>query len=217
MPNMSIKQHFKHTLNTIGIWYPLNLIRSTPLLVCWLKNGCRTMAPHPIKLLIIKSYLKWSGINHFLETGTYLGDTLDYFSRTGIQCTSIELSHELYEAACKRFIKRSNVKLLQGDSGERLPFILQNINEPTLFWLDGHYSAGITAKAKTHTPIVDEINAILAHPIKGHIILIDDARCFNGTNDYPHLDELLKIIRDSGYYRVEISADIIRLLPSSIH
>jgi len=44
-------------------------------------------------------------------------------------------------------------------------------------------------------------------------VLIDDARYFDGTNDYPHLDDLLHVIREDGSYSAEVSADIVRLVP----
>lgn len=196
-----------------GIWYSLNLLRNIPAILQWLRSGCNGLAPHPIKLMIITSYLKRFSIDNFVETGTYLGDTLGYFAKKGIWCTSIELSKELYQAACTIFEARKNVRLVQGDSSHRLPELLQEISNPVLFWLDGHYSSGLTASAKTHTPISAELKAILNHPIKQHVILIDDARYFDGTNDYPHLDDLLRVIRDDGTYSVEVSTDIIRLVP----
>lgn len=128
-------------------------------------------------------------------------------------CTSIELSEELYQAACMRFKSCRNVRLLRGDSGQKLPGLLKEINEPTCFWLDGHYSAGVTASAETHTPVSAGLKAIFAHPNKKHVILIDDARCFGGSNDYPHLDDLLRVIREDGNYSAEVSTDIIRLVP----
>jgi len=152
-------------------------------------------------------------MDHFVETGTYLGDTLDYIAESGVQCTSIELSQELYEAACDRFNWRKNVRLMQGDSAQKLPELLEKIDKPILFWLDGHYSAGVTACAGAHTPVSIELKAILSHPIKRHVILIDDARCFEGRNDYPHLDDLLRIVREEGNYDAEVSTDIIRLVP----
>ena len=36
-------------------------------------------------------------------------------------------------------------------------------------------------------------------------------RCFDGSHDYPHLDELLAFIRADGRYKVEVSTDILRL------
>jgi len=115
--------------------------------------------------------------------------------------------------ARKRFDGYKNVRLIQGDSGQRLLELLTGISKPVLFWLDGHYSAGISVRGETDTPVSAELKAILSHAIKQHVILIDDARCFDGTNDYQNLDDLLRIIREDGSYTAEVSADIIRLVP----
>ncbi len=125
----------------------------------------------------------------------------------------IELSKELYEAALVRFNRDKNVKLVQGDSGQKLQEILKEITRPALFWLDGHYTSPQTAMGVTSTPIGDELEGVLSHPVKKHVILIDDARLFDGSNDYPKLDEVLRLIREGGRYRVEVSTDIIRIVP----
>jgi len=164
-------------------------------------------------MMVVGSYLRKFAIGDFVETGTYLGDTLEYIAKSGVFCTSIELSQELYEAACKRFNGYKNVRLLQGDSGLRLPELLAEIKTPVLFWLDGHYISDNTASDETHTPISVELQAILSHPIRQHVILIDDAHAFDGTNGYPHLDDLLRVIRQDGSYCAEVSIDIIRLIP----
>jgi hypothetical protein len=180
-----------------------------------MRTGFIGAAPHPIKMMVVGSYLKQFSLDNFVETGTFHGDTLGYIAKSGVRCTSIELSKQLYQDACIRFKRYKNVKLVQGDSGTRIPELLHEISKPTLFWLDGHYSSGITASAKIHTPISAELKAILSHPIKQHVILIDDARCFDGTGDYPHLDELMQVIREDGNYSVECSTDIIRLIPNT--
>lgn len=201
-------------LRAAGIWHLADFLRKIPDMLRWLRGGCRGAAPHPIKVVIVKSYLTGGSIDTFIETGTYLGYTLDHISRDNlIRCVSIELSPELYEGACRRFARRRNVRLLQGDSGQRLLELLKEIDSPALFWLDGHYSSGVTASADIHTPISAELHAILNHPIRHHVILIDDARLFDGTNAYPHLDQLLQVIRENGRYSVEVSTDIIRLTP----
>lgn len=210
---MDIRMHTKHILMSAGVWYPLNLLRRAPEVLQWLRSGCSGVAPHPIKMRVVSSYLKKFLIEDFIETGTYLGDTLHYIASFGVRCTSIELSKELFEVACMRFKDCENVRLVHGDSGQRIPELLNGINKPTLFWLDGHYSAGITAGSESHTPISAELRAILSHHLKNHVILIDDARCFNGKNNYPRLDDLLREIREDGGYVAEISADIIRLVP----
>lgn len=213
---MRIKNQIKQFLIISGLWYPLNLVRWTPNILHWLRSGCSGVAPHPIKMMVVRSYIKKYSIGEFIETGTYLGDTLSYIAKKGVRCTSIELSRELYEAACKRFETYKNVRLVQGDSGQILPEVLKEINKPVLFWLDGHYSSGITECAGTHTPVSIELEAILSHPIKHHVILIDDARCFDGTHDYPHLDDMLRIIQEDGNYCAEVSTDIIRLVPRGV-
>lgn len=213
---MQVKSQIKQFLIRSGPWYPLSLLRNAPEILQWLRSGCSGVAPHPIKMMVVGSYLKQFSIDDFVETGTYLGDTLGNIARSGVRCTSIELSQELYEAARKRFNGYKNVRLVQGDSGQRLPELLKEINKPVLFWLDGHYSAGITASAETHTPISAELQAILSHSVKEHVILIDDARCFDGRNDYPYLDDLLRVIREEGSYSAEVSVDIIRLVPRAV-
>lgn len=210
---MQVKRQIKQILVRSGLWYPLDLLRWSPEILYWLRSGCSGVAPHPVKMMVVGAYLKQFSIGNFVETGTYRGDTLGYIAKSGIRCTSIELSRELYEAARKRFDGYKNVKLVQGDSGQKLPELLKEINQPVLFWLDGHYSAGITASAEIHTPISAELQAILNHSVKEHVILIDDARCFDGKNDYPQLDDLLRVIREEGSYSAEVSADIIRLVP----
>lgn len=210
---MRMRSHVKRLLLRSGLYYPLDFARAMPDIVRWLRSGCSGFAPHAIKMMVVMSYLKRFGASEFVETGTCLGETLGYISRTGAHCTSIELSSELYGHALTRFNEATNVKLLQGDSAQRLPEVLRGIDTPTLFWLDGHYSGASTAHGTASTAIAGELAAILNHSIKKHVILIDDARLFDGNHDYPKLDEVLRCIREDGSYNVEVSVDIIRLTP----
>lgn len=203
----------KKLLIKSGIYYSLNYIRQIPAIVTWLNMGCSKPAPHAVKMSMVRAYLRRYKLKYFVETGTYRGDTLEYIARDGVACTSIELSEKLFLEAKERFRSYANTTLLQGDSGLVIPQILQRLNEPALFWLDGHYSGDITARAEDDSPINTELDAIHKHAITQHVILIDDAHCFNGSNGYPHLDELLHEIRLRGIYHAAVSADIIRLTP----
>jgi hypothetical protein len=42
---------------------------------------------------------------------------------------------------------------------------------------------------------------------------VDDARLFDGTHDYPVLDELIRAVRAEGRFNVAVLADIIRFTP----
>lgn len=213
MSALLIKPLFKQLLAHYGLWNSFDLVRRLGDIWAWLRAGSTGCAPQPIKRLVISSYLRKFALGVFVETGTYLGDTVMYIAGRGVRCYSIELSSDLYLAARSRLSAFANVRLINGDSASKLSELLATINEPTLFWLDGHYSAGITASADIKTPISAELKAIFSHPIKRHVILIDDARCFDGTSDYPFLDDLLHQIRDDGTYVAEVSSDIIRLTP----
>jgi len=96
-----------------------------------------------------------------------------------------------------------------------MPTVVNQLTTPALFWLDGHYSGGLTAQGDSDTPISAELTAILTSPCKTHVILIDDARCFDGNNGYPYLEDLLKTVREKSNYCIEVSTDIIRLTPDS--
>ena len=56
-----------------------------------------------------------------------------------------------------------------------------------------------------------ELAALLRHPTRGHLVLIDDARLFTGTQGYPTLDDLrAEVVRERPGSRVDLAADIIR-------
>ena len=160
---------------------------------------------HNYKKAIVDLYGK--GFNTLIETGTYYGEmvqaNIDKFDRI----ISIELSQKLYTKAVQKFKSHKNVELYLGDSADLLPQILKSLKEPAVFWLDGHYSGGVTVKGKKETPIREELYHILKHPLR-HVILIDDARCF-GKGDYPTLEEIQAV---KGKYSYELKHDIIRLI-----
>ncbi len=175
------------------------------------------------KRSFLLKYKKNLNLQVFIETGTFLGDTIEMFKEDFEMLYSFELSEELANKAQKRFESNNHIKIIKGDSGKLLPELLENIQKPCLFWLDGHYSSEFfigedyikTAKGEKETPILEELKAILSHSVKNHAILIDDARCFNGKNDYPSIKELRQFLRKYGVKakQIKIKRDIIRITP----
>lgn len=49
---------------------------------------------------------------------------------------------------------------------------------PTLFYLDGHWSSGVTGRGASDCPIIPELDAIFARGNHDDVVLIDDARLF---------------------------------------
>lgn len=189
-------------------------IAGKKLIAEWKKKGSPLPPPHPLKQFIIRDYRKKYHLSTLIETGTYMGAMVEAQRTYFKNIISIEVSEELYKIAKINFKKFNNINLFNGDSGEIMPAVLKNINEPCLFWLDGHYSSGVTGKGELNTPIFKELNAIFANN-KNHIILIDDARLFVGKDDYPTLNELLKYVLElNANYTLNNEDDIIRLTPT---
>lgn len=175
--------------------------------------GLQTNLPamHQIKQNNIHTYRKEHGFTTLVETGTFMGDMVYAQLNNFKKIISIELSEDLHCQAVKRFEKNDHVKILQGDSGVVLKELIKEIEEPTLFWLDGHYSAGVTAKGDKDTPVLEELRTILSSPYE-HGILIDDARLFVGKDDYPSIDELCAFVtRLSPDRMISVADDMIRI------
>ena len=173
---------------------------------------------------------KWETIDHvrktyqvaaLVESGTFLGDTVNYFKDKFEQVYSIELQRDLHEAARQRFSASRNISLIYGDSGQMMKEVLCQLSGPALFWLDGHYSSEFwvdgefirTARGEKDTPIENELESILTRTVQ-HIILIDDARLFGIAKDYPSLGRIRKVVRRlKPSYGVRLIGDIIAILP----
>ncbi len=183
--------------------FPTRIIRD------WEQNGSPAPPPPPVKHKLIKDIQKEYNYNVLVETGTYLGYMISAQKHNFEKIYSIELSEDLYRRAYKKFEKYNHIKIIHGDSGEKLTEVLKDISEPAIFWLDGHYSGGITAKGSLNCPIWKELEAIFSNRLD-HIILIDDARDFQGVNDYPNIKEIeTYILGKNTNYSVTIVHDII--------
>ncbi len=179
----------------------------------WAINGRPVLPPDMVKCNTVKEYADKFKLRTFVETGTFLGQMIDETRENFDEIISIELDKDLFERAKNKFSGVKNITILQGDSGELLPKCIKEINRPILFWLDAHYSAGFTTKGNLSTPITREIKSILQHPLEAeHVILIDDARCFNGEDDYPTINELKQLIIDKNpKFILDVKEDIIRI------
>ncbi|MDA8851359.1 hypothetical protein N9J04_01140 [Candidatus Pelagibacter sp.] len=160
----------------------------------WGKNNFLENAPQLIKEFVFEKY----GLVNapWVETGTFLGNTTNFLRDRYPHVYTIEPEIKLYNAALKRF-NGKNVTLYNDVSENVFPKLLKNLSGNINFWLDGHYSEGITFKGKTDCPVEDELNSIEVNlnNFNKITILIDDVRCFLPENskysDYPSIDYLV--------------------------
>src|ERR1043166_7145171 len=156
-----------------------------------------------VKVVALRHHARVFGTRVFVETGTCLGDTTvavdDLFQR----CYTIELSPEFCAGARKRFAPFPHVSCIEGESSAELPKVLQNIDEPALFWLDAHPTGSHAADAG-FDPLFKELDAIYGHAVKRHVILIDDV---SGREDV--------VMRGAPpHYRASVRNNIIRIVPA---
>jgi hypothetical protein len=80
-----------------------------------------------------------------------------------------------------RFALNPRITVRHGDSAK----LLRPAFEPTLYWLDGHWSGGATAGVDRECPVLDEIRATCpGNPRDCYVI--DDARLFVAPPPPPH-------------------------------
>jgi hypothetical protein len=177
----------------------------------WRLAGRPIPPPPPVKQAIVKDYQRRFKPRVFVETGTFAGNMIDAVRDRFERIVSIELDPGWHAQAVQRFRAHPHVTLLLGDSGVRLQDVLDSLREPALFWLDAHYSGPVTARGALDSPIVGELAAIRAHPVAGHVVLIDDMRDFTGRDGYPTVDALVAWIREGDAAAVvEVRDDILR-------
>jgi hypothetical protein len=179
----------------------------------WEARGKAPPAPSLLKQKMVHDYAQRYGLATLVETGTYLGAMVEACKDFFTTIYSIELQADYFLRAHRRFSRFPHVHIVRGDSAVRLPGVLEELKERSLFWLDAHYSGGLTARtAGKETPVIEELHAIFSHPVRGHVILIDDARCFDGTHDYPTLEEVERLAAARAYAMC-VQDDVIRLVP----
>lgn len=153
----------------------------------------------------------------FIETGLGMsGIGVQYALRVGFEkIYSIEFYPKNIERAKAQFKHYKQVTLIEGDSGVEMAKLLTTIKEPVTFWLDAHFDYTSNAVKQYPVPLTDalpilkELKAIQAHPIKTHTILIDDLILIKkGHPTWPPIKEkgiremLLRINPDYNIYYI---------------
>jgi FkbM family methyltransferase len=163
----------------------------------WILRGRPLPSSSDVKQWIVGRYARKHHLRTFIETGTYEGEMVAAMQKRFHTIHSIEIFEPLFRMAVEKFSGSNHIHLHHGDSEDILPAILEKVDEPALFWLDAHFSGEGTGRGTMDSPIIQEIRTILDHPVRNHVILIDDARLFIGENGYPLLEELREMVHEN--------------------
>lgn len=188
----------------------LRPLRDLYSILRWNLRGRPVIPPPSWKRRLVRRYGRRFALRVLYESGTYYGDMVAACRRTFDEIYSTELDGDLYELARERFAGVSHIHLFHGDSAVVLPRVLERIERPCLFWLDGKAMVG-GVSGPVKTPVRAELAAILAHRVEGHVVLIDDARIFTGRGDYPSRAELEEaVLAARSDWVVEVRDDVVR-------
>lgn len=183
----------------------------------WRARSHPKRSPHLVKQRALLEYANKYNLRILVETGTYYGEMVAAMRRSFDRVDSVESVPELARAAGRKFKRFPNVHIFEGESQEVIPEILASLTAPALFWLDaGYYTWDGLDRNKQR--LATELEAILSHRIRGHVVLVDDASTLKfraGDNPEPSntaelLTNLTAAFPDR---RVEILDDIVRITP----
>lgn len=151
--------------------------------------------PEYKKRICLRKYLKLFYFKNAVESGTYFGRSTKILAKYVKNVHTIEIDRGLHEFVTKKY-KNLNVIFHLGDSEEIFAKILEYITGPTIFYLDGHTSGGITGKGNRNTSLSKEIFMLGKFAfLSDSLILIDDAESINGTNDYPAMGVIMSFAK----------------------
>jgi hypothetical protein len=179
----------------------------------WKLRGEPRRIPHLLKQRVVLEYAGEYGLTTLIETGTYYGEMIAAVANRFRRIYSIELNPQLARLAQERFRGKSHVSIIQGDSQSVVPRLVQQMNEPCLWWLDAGY-CGWVGEIGNPNRLGTEFTSILSDQRFPHVIVMDDADGINGEGGSPTLAELVASI-EANYpsRRVEVARNIIRITP----
>lgn len=150
----------------------------------------------------------------FVETGTLVGKTAEWAASRFTNVYTMELSYNWFVIAKEKLKKYENVQLLHGRSQSILYHLAPRLKNPTLFWLDAHWSndLGYPRIEPAVCPVLEEIEHIGKSEL-AHVILVDDFRLFGYERGWPTKDRVKKALEAIGK-EVTFSEDVFIAVPN---
>lgn len=179
--------------------------------------GLITFGFPPDIVLWLRERLK---LNVFVEAGTYRGDSALFASNMFCRVITIEKSDLLFIKSKNRLENFANIACYNGCTRDHIVAHL-SIGDSPLFWLDAHWSGGVTAGQDDECPILDELYLIFNLGLDSLAILIDDARLFTApppkphdSSQWPRIDQIAKALPDN--YAMYLFNDVIYVVPDCV-
>lgn len=152
--------------------------------------------------------MKYGNGKMFVETGTYLGQTVELARRSSIlfeSIKSIEIESDMCRNARLNFEFDPRIEIIEGDSVDKIKQICDDLkNQTATFWLDAHASGQLPGGPNGPNPLMEELESIKSTGRNDHTIFIDDRRLF-GSGEWGGLQEsdvMDKLKEINPYYNI---------------
>jgi hypothetical protein len=174
-------------------------------------------APRELILAVKEKF----GLQAFLECGTLHGATADWAADHFKRVVTVEFSKTLFDQN-RNVPHSSNIEFCFGDSRQELRRLIPVLEEPSVIWLDSHWSGSGTYGEMDECPLLEEIAVINSAPIT-HFVLIDDARLFlspppkpHRASQWPSIDQVIEALKNGKHrYSIFVFQDIIAAVPTT--
>jgi len=130
----------------------------------------------------------------FVECGTHIGGTVQFFQEYAKAIASVEINPETHAKlleAQRAGLIRNEAWLVCGDGTEWIPRLARQSPTPPLVWLDGHHSGGDTGRGVEDEPALTILRKLGEVAAPGTTIAVDDLRLFGSLAGWPTLDKLV--------------------------
>jgi hypothetical protein len=204
-------------------WSITSLTNNTAL--CnWHISSRPVPPPAIVKHIIISSVALLCSSHILVETGTYTGMTTHSMSTLFERLLTLEASKDLFVLAKRRFARKAHITCIHEKSLAKVHNNILNEmsvlypEDPSkarlLFWLDAHYSGGITSMEGGLCPLLQEVLYITeVHPTSA--LIIDDLRLILSKEaGYPSIDDLTCLLKKT--HRLSKVSDTIIAIPNDL-
>lgn len=142
----------------------------------------------------------------FVETGTAEGNSVRSVSRYFDKVFTVEISEVLFNQVNPYLQQYENVEHVFGDSLIEVPKFLESLgeDEKVFFWLDAHWSQGLSSKNHLDCPLIEECKMIdQTYKSDIGLVVIDDLRLFE-TNENEDWSQITKDAVKNAFERFKV-------------